>query len=247
MPNTRSAAACRAYQEWPELPLQHPPLQRAVQQHGSVLTLAFVVDAALRLCLELGPNVVEQLVEALGWADLGAPHDAGRRVAVVHGDDLRHVLRGRNGEAVGMGILRATGGRPADSDGDGGVDACAGARLARLGSVAQLQASAQWTTTEAEPARGWARQVRDGRVVGGGLRGEVTMGEGARCGWVVVRLSNARERGLLWSGGRYVGRGGHGPWMHVMASVLALVGRRTAGEDQRFSKHHHTARGGCGR
>lgn len=50
--------------------------------------LAFVVDTALRLCLELGPDVVEQLVEALGWADLGTPHYAGRWVAVVHGDGL---------------------------------------------------------------------------------------------------------------------------------------------------------------
>lgn len=49
------------------------------------LTLAFIFDSALSLSLELGPDVVEELVEALGWADLGASHDAGWRVAVVHG------------------------------------------------------------------------------------------------------------------------------------------------------------------
>lgn len=56
-----------------------------------LLTLALVVDAALRFRLELGPNVVEQLVQALGWANLGTTQDAGRRVAVIHGrDDLAH-------------------------------------------------------------------------------------------------------------------------------------------------------------
>jgi hypothetical protein len=54
------------------------------QGNRSSLTLALVVDAALRLGLKLGPDVVQQLIEALGWPNLGAPHHAGC-VAVVHG------------------------------------------------------------------------------------------------------------------------------------------------------------------
>ena len=72
-----------------------------------------------------------------------------------------------------------------DWDCDSGVDACAGARLARLGGVAQLQSSAQSRIAEAEPARVWARQIRDGSVVVVGLWGEVTMEDGCemRTGW----------------------------------------------------------------
>ena len=48
------------------------------------LTLAFVIDAALRFRLKLGLDAVEELVQALGWARLGAPHDGAGRV-MVHG------------------------------------------------------------------------------------------------------------------------------------------------------------------
>jgi hypothetical protein len=45
--------------------------------------LAFGIDATLRLGFKLGLDVVEQLIEALGWlVALGASHDT-RRV-VVH-------------------------------------------------------------------------------------------------------------------------------------------------------------------
>jgi hypothetical protein len=54
------------------------------QDNGSSLTLTLVVDTALRLSLKLSPDVVQQLIEALGRPNLGAPHDAGW-VAVVHG------------------------------------------------------------------------------------------------------------------------------------------------------------------
>jgi hypothetical protein len=50
------------------------------------LTLALVLDAALRLALKLGADVVEQLIEALAGAAGG--HANARllgRVAVVHG------------------------------------------------------------------------------------------------------------------------------------------------------------------
>ena len=50
------------------------------------LTLAFIVDAALGLRLELGLDLVKQIVEPLGRADLGASHDAGR--VVVHSRGL---------------------------------------------------------------------------------------------------------------------------------------------------------------
>lgn len=49
---------------------------------GQTLTLSFVIDAALGFRLELGLDAVEELIEALGRADLGASHDAGR--IVVH-------------------------------------------------------------------------------------------------------------------------------------------------------------------
>jgi hypothetical protein len=62
--------------------------------------LSFIVDAALRFRLELGLDAVEELVEALGWADLGASHDAGR--IVVHGDEDDEVA-GRGGEDGGSG------------------------------------------------------------------------------------------------------------------------------------------------
>lgn len=78
-------------------------LQSPRQCSGS-LTLAFVVDAALGLSLELGPDVIEELVEALGRACLGAPHDAGRRVAVVHGGDGS--APGCDGLATGESRLR---------------------------------------------------------------------------------------------------------------------------------------------
>jgi hypothetical protein len=45
--------------------------------------LAFGIDATLRLGFKLGLDVVEQLIEALGWlVALGASHDTGR--VVVH-------------------------------------------------------------------------------------------------------------------------------------------------------------------
>lgn len=45
--------------------------------------MAFGIDATLRLGFKLGLDVVEQLIEALGWlVALGASHDT-RRV-VVH-------------------------------------------------------------------------------------------------------------------------------------------------------------------
>lgn len=52
-----------------------------------LLTLAFIVDAALGFRLKLSPDVIKELIEALAGASLGASHDAGRRVAVVHGRD----------------------------------------------------------------------------------------------------------------------------------------------------------------
>jgi len=51
------------------------------------LTLAFVVDTALRLGLKLGADAVEQIVEALAGPTRGPAHDAGR-VAVVHGHGM---------------------------------------------------------------------------------------------------------------------------------------------------------------
>jgi hypothetical protein len=48
------------------------------------LTLTFVVNATLRFRLELSPDVVEKLIEALSWTGWGSPHDAGRWVTVVH-------------------------------------------------------------------------------------------------------------------------------------------------------------------
>jgi hypothetical protein len=50
------------------------------------LTLAFIINAALRFRLKLGLDLVQQLVEPLGRADLGASHDTGR--VVVHGRGL---------------------------------------------------------------------------------------------------------------------------------------------------------------
>ena len=44
--------------------------------------MAFSIDAALGFRFELGLDVVEQLIEALSWASLGASHDTGR--VVVH-------------------------------------------------------------------------------------------------------------------------------------------------------------------
>ena len=61
---------------------------------AAALTLALVVDAALRLGLELGADAVEQLVQALAGAALGTAHDAGR--VVVHGGGRR--ARRRHGE-----------------------------------------------------------------------------------------------------------------------------------------------------
>jgi hypothetical protein len=49
--------------------------------------LAFVVDAALRLGLEFGPDVVQELIQALAGPALGH-HGAWGRVAVVHGRGL---------------------------------------------------------------------------------------------------------------------------------------------------------------
>jgi hypothetical protein len=56
---------------------------------GESLTLAFIVDAPLGLGLELSPDVVEQLVQALRRAHLGPSQCTGWRVAVVHRRGLR--------------------------------------------------------------------------------------------------------------------------------------------------------------
>lgn len=83
------------------------------------LTLAFVVDAALRFGLELGADVVEEVVQALAGAHLGAAHDAGR-VAVVHGRALG---------AIDYGVRRSCSGRAAGwAECEAGVDAWAGAQ-----------------------------------------------------------------------------------------------------------------------
>lgn len=52
--------------------------------NGMALTLAFIVNAALRLGFEFGPDVVEQLVQALTGPAL-RHHGARGRVAVIHG------------------------------------------------------------------------------------------------------------------------------------------------------------------
>lgn len=61
------------------------------------LTLTFGIDTALGLGFELGLDVVEQLVEALGWARLGR-HDRPGRVVVHAGGGVA-----RPGEGAKMG------------------------------------------------------------------------------------------------------------------------------------------------
>lgn len=52
-----------------------------------LLTLSFVIDATLRLGLELGSDAIEKLVQALAGSTWGTSHDAWR-VAVIHGDGV---------------------------------------------------------------------------------------------------------------------------------------------------------------
>lgn len=85
------------------------------------LTLAFVVDVALRLGLELGADAVEQVVEALAGPARGSAHDA-RRVAVVHGHGMDAL--GQDGgllgaRAVGEGMRRGLGSRSGRRSGAG--------------------------------------------------------------------------------------------------------------------------------
>jgi hypothetical protein len=71
------------------------PLPRLhLLRRRDALTLAFVVDATLRFRLKLGPDVVEKLIEALGWAGWRAPHDAAGRRVVVH-DGCSNALVGQ--------------------------------------------------------------------------------------------------------------------------------------------------------
>lgn len=67
------------------------------------LTLAFVVDAALRLGLKFGLDVVQQLVEALGRANLRAPHHAGWWVSVVHRGGF-HAIECGSGVETRLGL-----------------------------------------------------------------------------------------------------------------------------------------------
>jgi len=54
---------------------------------GNGLTLSFIVDAALRLGLELCPDAVKKLVQTLAGATGRTAHDAGR-IAVIHGREV---------------------------------------------------------------------------------------------------------------------------------------------------------------
>jgi hypothetical protein len=63
--------------------LRSRPLRYTAAVVWMSLTLALIVDATLRFRLELGLDLVQQLIESLGRADLGASHDTGR--VVVHG------------------------------------------------------------------------------------------------------------------------------------------------------------------
>lgn len=143
---------------------------------------------------------------------MGRPGDPPLRGAVGSRGSWRRLMtrepQQEKSGGLGIEMLRTTGGRQADWDCDGGGDACAGARLARLGGVAQRQSSAQRRIAEAEPARGWARQVRDGSVGVVGLWGEVTMGDGCEMrmgGGEIVQRARARfavERRTLCGSGR---------------------------------------------
>lgn len=84
----------------------------------SSLTLSLKVGTALRLCLKLGPDVVEEVVQALGLAHLGTPHNAGRVAVLIHGCGkcacsvsgavraVRGTLRSRDGAASSRCGLR---------------------------------------------------------------------------------------------------------------------------------------------
>jgi hypothetical protein len=68
-----------------------------------ILTCALIFNAALALALELGADLIQQLVQSLaGGAD--GRHHAARRVAVVHGGvGLGETMHGRAGLAGGEG------------------------------------------------------------------------------------------------------------------------------------------------
>jgi hypothetical protein len=77
------------------------------------LTLTLIVNAALRLALELCAYRVQQLIQTLGWPALGRAHDAARGIAVVHVgcrslqlDDAEAVSSGREPLGVYRGGQR---------------------------------------------------------------------------------------------------------------------------------------------
>lgn len=73
--------------------------------HGKTLTLAFIVNAALRLGLKLGPDVVEQLVQALAGPAL-RHHGARGRIAVIHGWKLVGQVAVRGVPICGVALAR---------------------------------------------------------------------------------------------------------------------------------------------
>lgn len=70
--------------------------------------MPFIFDAALRFRLKLGLDVVEKLVEALGWANLGAPHDAGRIVVHGHNGEGSGGTRSEDGQSGSCALRNAT-------------------------------------------------------------------------------------------------------------------------------------------
>jgi hypothetical protein len=112
------------------------------------LTLAFIIDAALRLGLKLGPDLVQQLIQALAGVDLGAAHHARRWVSVVHRGGLNAIDGGTRGcllEICAVGAMAGCGRA-------GGVDAWMGARLTRLRSHSCQARRGKTRAREAGPA-----------------------------------------------------------------------------------------------